>query len=70
MLRTYRLVKPVAALQQDIRKVVTIPVDAVVVLVGIKAGLGIQKARWNEHPIMVYEHDLAASSVKLVSQSL
>jgi len=70
MLRTYRLVKPVAAFQQDTRKVVTIPVGAVVVLVGVKAGLGRQNARWNGHPIMVYEQDLAASSLKLVSQSL
>ncbi len=58
------------AFQQDTGKVVTTPVGELVVLVGIKAGLGIQNARWNGHPIMVYEQDLAANSLKLVPQRL
>jgi hypothetical protein len=48
----------------------TMPVGALVVLIGTKAGLGIQNPRWNGHPIMVYEQDLAANSLKLVPQRL
>ena len=67
---TYRLVHPVVAFQQDTRKVVTVPVGAVVELMGIKSGPGIQRARWDGHPITVYEQDLADSGLQLVPQSV
>jgi hypothetical protein len=58
------------AFQQDTRKVVTIPVGAVVQLTGIRTGLRIQPASWDGRSVLVYEQDLAANSLKLVPQRL
>jgi hypothetical protein len=55
-------VKPVVAFGQDNGKVVTIPAGGLVKRVGIVAGLGLQSAWWDGHPIMAYEQDLAANS--------
>ncbi len=63
MPRIYQLVKPVRAFQQDIGKVVTIPAGAKVELVGMAGQIGMQNARWEGHPIMAYEQDLALSSI-------
>jgi hypothetical protein len=49
MQRTYRLVKPVPAFQQDIGKVVKIPIGSVVEHVVMVDRIWIQNARWDGH---------------------